>query len=323
MAYINVDEVYVLDNTGLQVDQVVDLPYKAAGLTDAQKAQARANIGAGGSNRNLLDNWYFVGGGTSGAFPINQRGEISRTASGHFIDRWIVGNGLGTITLNSAYVSYTSGATGNVYLQQKLDTPVEGTYTLSAIVSGTGNCRLVISDSNATTIAVSPAIAINGKQLITLTATTSGTPIGMARLRVDSGAYTINWHAAKLEQGTVSTLANDAPPDYGTELAKCQRHFLRLTGSSWQIFGSGWNSSTTIADILIPTPVTMRANPTLSYTGTFSVRTNGADKAISAASSFAVQQNGVYAVFTSSGLTANQMACVVSVGGTIDLSADL
>ena len=41
--------------------------------------------------RNLLDNWYFVGGGSQqggGQFPINQRGETSRSGSGGFIDRW-------------------------------------------------------------------------------------------------------------------------------------------------------------------------------------------------------------------------------------------
>ena len=49
-------------------------------LTDANKAQARTNIDAGKngawSNRNLLDNAYFVGGGSQlgdGVFPINQR----------------------------------------------------------------------------------------------------------------------------------------------------------------------------------------------------------------------------------------------------------
>ena len=45
MAAIDVNDAYVLDHTGEQVDQVTEVPYGAAGLTDAQKAQARTNLG--------------------------------------------------------------------------------------------------------------------------------------------------------------------------------------------------------------------------------------------------------------------------------------
>lgn len=41
--------------------------------------------------QNLLDNWYFVGGGSqsgNGVFPINQRGQTSYSAAGYGIDRW-------------------------------------------------------------------------------------------------------------------------------------------------------------------------------------------------------------------------------------------
>lgn len=40
---------------------------------------------------NLLDNWYFVGGGSQQGgrqFPINQRGQTSYTGTGYSIDRW-------------------------------------------------------------------------------------------------------------------------------------------------------------------------------------------------------------------------------------------
>lgn len=50
-------------------------------LSNYQKALR--NIG-GRPNRNLLDNWYFVGGGSQqggGQFPINQRGETSYSTS--------------------------------------------------------------------------------------------------------------------------------------------------------------------------------------------------------------------------------------------------
>ena len=58
-------------------------------LSNYQKALR--NLG-GRPSRNLLDNWYFAGGGSQqgdGQFPINQRGQTSYTASNaNCIDRW-------------------------------------------------------------------------------------------------------------------------------------------------------------------------------------------------------------------------------------------
>ena len=58
-------------------------------LSNYQKALR--NLG-GRPSRNLLDNWYFVGGGSQqgdGQFPINQRGQTSYTVlNGSCIDRW-------------------------------------------------------------------------------------------------------------------------------------------------------------------------------------------------------------------------------------------
>ena len=42
----------------------------------------------------------------------------------------------------------------------------------------------------------------------------------------------ITLKAVKLEIGSVSTLANDAPPNYAAELAKCQRYFQRFRTES-------------------------------------------------------------------------------------------
>ena len=76
-------------------------------LTDANKEQARSNIDAGKngawSNDNLLDNAYFVGGGSQlgdGVFPINQRGLTSYTSAGFVFDRWFKSGGV-TATLDA------------------------------------------------------------------------------------------------------------------------------------------------------------------------------------------------------------------------------
>lgn len=75
----------------------------------------------------------------------------------------------------------------------------------------------------------------------------------------ENGACT--WVAAKLELGSVSTLANDGPPDYATELAKCQRYFYRMGGNNGDFLIS---ASSTAGYAMIHFPVPMRAVPTIS-----------------------------------------------------------
>lgn len=64
---------------------------------------------------NLLDNWYFVGGGSQqggGQFPINQRGQTRYTGGNIYgIDRWqSTGSNL-VIAVESGCLSYTPSAT--------------------------------------------------------------------------------------------------------------------------------------------------------------------------------------------------------------------
>lgn len=47
MAIINVDDAYILNETGAQVDKTTGIPFKNENLTEAEAAQARANIRAG------------------------------------------------------------------------------------------------------------------------------------------------------------------------------------------------------------------------------------------------------------------------------------
>lgn len=223
MPYINVDEAYILDNTGLQVDMATDIPFADAGFTDAQKAQARKNIAAGGSNPNLLDNWYFVGGGSQlgdGIFPINQRGQSSYTAAGNNgIDRW--GGSYCNIVLNASGLTITStGYTNNLYqfVPYKVwDGLVGKTVTLSFDVEAiTGSWAIAAYNSAVGTISTT---GITSVSFVVPSVADSNKFIGLA----GQSGNVITLKAVKLELGTVSTLANDAPPDFGEELAKCKR----------------------------------------------------------------------------------------------------
>jgi len=71
----------------------------------------------------------------------------------------------------------------------------------------------------------------------------------------------------QLEKGSTATSFDYRP--YGTELALCQRYYYKNTaGSAFMSFGSGVFSSTTSLSTNINLPVTMRATPTLTYSGT-------------------------------------------------------
>ena len=250
MAYINVDEVYILDNTGLQVDMATDIPFADAGFSDAQKAQARKNIAAGGSNRNLLDNAYFVGGGSQlgdGVFPINQRGQTSYSAYTNSIDRWYA-----AAAMTVAADGISCGA-----IVQKLSqvAPLDGkTLTFSALLAdGTMLSGSAVFNSASDTYFHNDAGA--GEYLLYNTYF-GGFEVVTARKIA----------AVKLELGTVSTLANDVPPDFGEELRKCQRYFVRLlsanaAGYMGVAYATGGGAS---AQGIINLPVPLRTSPSIS-----------------------------------------------------------
>lgn len=315
MAYINVDEVYILDNTGLQVDMATDIPFVDAGFTDAQKEQARKNIAAGGTNPNLLDNPFF---------QVNQRsftsGDFGTGSNGFTVDRWrchrsiITVNADGSITFKPNLNSFG--------LNQAIETRKmeQGrTYTLSANIGGVIYSWSFEWTGQAT---YSPYIYNSARFYIQ-----TGSAFDMY-LVTNSEEITV--YSMKLELGSVSTLANDTPPDYGTELAKCQRYFVRLkyTDTGKQV-GFGYMYNTTQARILIPTPVTMRVAPTVTTTnlgGAFRVNAGGTYLTPSSASATTTAlPNGVNINFgTSSAGTSGAIATVFSYGeGSIDLSADL
>ena len=267
MAYINVDEVYILDNTGLQVDMATDIPFVDAGFTDAQKEQARKNIAAGGSNRNLLDNWYFVGGGSQlgdGVFPINQRGQASYSGYGNHFDRWRGETNYPSITLAAdgvKFCSTTSGQWGTMVQALAKECVIAGkTVTASAIIDGTlASTTYSIPSSGGydLTPATVGDIAFN-------LYSPNGTDIQFRFYTTTATAHTIT--AAKLEFGTVSTLANDAPPDFGEELRKCQRRLFIHDFANGEVIANGFAVSASYSVFSLTLPVSMASDGTLTGT---------------------------------------------------------
>lgn len=262
MAYINVDEVYILDNTGLQVDQVTDLPYTNAGLSESQQAQARANIGAGGTNPNLIDNPWFT---------IQQRGTSAFTAQGYTADRWYKYQTYGIVTPSTSGLVINKNGDSYVELRSNYEldrfaTSGNGkTFTISMMLSD-GRIESKQFTMASSSLDANVYFTFDTTNDVRVNLFTNAT-VFCVRFVIYS-SFTIR--AVKLELGSVSTLANDAPPDYGEELAKCQRYFVRLgLSSSNYPLAFGYAYSDTAVRFLIPLPVTMRATPTITVENTF------------------------------------------------------
>jgi len=70
----------------------------------------------------------------------------------------------------------------------------------------------------------------------------------------------------QLEKGSVATSFDYR--DYGTELALCERYYWKSTVGTYNAIGAGSVTGSSQVSIYIKYPTTMRAAPTVSYSGT-------------------------------------------------------
>ena len=189
----------------------------------AQQIDDGLNIARGVSNPNLLDNWYFGN-------PVNQRGQTSYTGTGYGIDRWKATNSNTTVVISDGFINL-SGNNAVPYIRQVFDNPSRlfgQVVTLSALLQdGTlksATSKLPLSLPSANTL------WCNIADVADLLGTSSYLS---ARIKAKSGGSN-NVVAIKLELGSQQTLAHqDADsnwvlneiPDYGEQLARCQRYF--------------------------------------------------------------------------------------------------
>ena len=202
-----------------------------------------------GVNPNILDNWYFVGGGSQQGgqqFPLNHRGQTQYIGSLQSLDRWY-NNGAGTtITLNSDRLDITGGSPAG-YLAQYIDwgslkgKPV----TYSILYNDAGTLKLASGTGTVPTSA--PA---SGTTTVTNlnSQVTHGTGCGVylnssGKLFVQIGTssgYTVKYLAVKLEVGTTQTLAwmNGSTyelsevPNYTEQLERCFTSFADSNDSN-------------------------------------------------------------------------------------------
>jgi len=198
------------------------------------------------SGRNLIIN---------GNFRTNQRGVTSlTTGSGYLFDRWKRGE-------TTTWYEWTTAPQGQPltvgtsdYIRhlfqiiERASVPA-GTYTLSW--EGTATGRVYNSGGSAPSYTSGPiTVALDGLEDVVVSFEGQGDTLGKI----------------KLEAGTVPTPFEQI--SVADELALCQRYYWQVGPSSaLQPFINGAIWSTTNAYLMMPLRVTMRARPTLTYSG--------------------------------------------------------
>ena len=210
------EQVDKLDHTAQEIDDAVDLAPQL-------------------SNPNLLDNWYFGN-------PVNQRGQTSYTASGYGIDRWHAYGGV--LKIQNDIIELSGSSSGGVF-EQKIENPKRfagKTVTLSVLGKRSkaswyitvrqdgvyGNISLLIPNGFACASVTFVADSTLSNELAIVFACWDESDVAEIE-------------AAKLELGSRQTLAHqDADgnwvlneiPDYGEQLARCQRYFQTFATES-------------------------------------------------------------------------------------------
>lgn len=299
---------------------------RAQSLTDAQKKQARTNIGVNSviSNPNLLVNPYFVS-----SVVVNQRSFSSASAVGYTVDMWYKGNIYGTVSLVASGLTVAGDASNYSILSQYIPDAAFsrlGAKTLTASVqyaNGTVESFSFTLPSPWPTTQTSLGSANLTNCIVDIIWRTTG--VLDFRIRTNPGV-TVTYRAVKLELGDTSTLANDIRINRSEEWEKCRFYFRRLfrlsSGSSITRLGIVQNATTAVFPNITDGEI-MNGTPSVSFSGTANVWYG--DGSTSAITALSIVSNGggeYYLNATSSGLTRGN-ACVLFLGSAayIDLNA--
>lgn len=252
--------------TGLP-EQVDKLDHTAQEIDDAVGLAPQL------SNPNLLDNWYFGN-------PVNQRGKTSYTGAVYGIDRWIL-DGASTVTavLTANGITLTRTGTSWTTMFQKIKNSNDLLGKVVTFSVLTADNRLVSGTLTLPT-SLNESAALFAEDNVTrwyldYYAGASGFDFRIIQNNATvMDAVTIK--AAKLELGTTQTLAHQDEngvwqlneiPDYGEQLARCQRYYRQF--NAYTKFIAQYIDGNKVVFAL---PVSMRTAPGMSgdwkiYTG--------------------------------------------------------
>ena len=231
----NIQEaLYYLADTVTKIDPYIGAPVAISqgGTGEKDSQNALYNLGAK-PNKNIARNGYFIGGGSDGKFPINQRKKKSY-GIGYSIDGWKM-NDYGTISILEDCIEITASG-GLAIFEQVIENPQRFSNskltfsTLAQRVTGDGRCYIT---SVVNTFTGEGEISDN-KSISHFTEISSDELTNLRIVFAVSDGCTARFYGAKIEDGESQTLARQKEdgswellekPDYASELLKCQRYY--------------------------------------------------------------------------------------------------
>ena len=199
------------------------------------------------SNENLLDNAWFT---------VNQRGATGQISGAYGFDRWY-----GTYVAGDGYMTIGAGVSTVQKIEPELSDFLVGKKITGSFLDGDGTLHsgsaTFIKNGSWHSIADTDAVALMYTDDRFILYGRSGGDI----------------KAVKIELGSISTLANDAPPNYETELAKCQKYYncFLLNGTNNALVPFCVNNSGTTISLVLPLQMRNSA-ATIKIVGTLYLR---------------------------------------------------
>lgn len=319
-------EYYTSRYSGEEIDKGIDGALQLGGASTPQGAIAALGAGV---RKNLLINPFF---------KVNQRGNITYTSNGYCVDNWEItykDTGNYGVTVHDDYIMLSAGQERETRVDQFIE-------DADAVFGKTVTGSALLEDGTLRTGSAVFQKSSGGYATETIyTDTTfsfllqSGPSMNaLVRLVVKEGK-SVGVRAVKLEFGNTQTLAyqDDSgawqlleQPD-PLELLKCQRYCLVISpNTSYGSAGNGMVQTTSSARIVIPTPVSLRINPSLMFSGSWQLLANGLSQDITNMSVAGSSPNTVQLDVASSGLVVGQgvvMRAKGDLNAKIILSADL
>lgn len=216
----------------------------------------------GGVNPNLLDNWYF-------GRPVNQRGQTEYTTTGYTVDRWKLDVG-GAVTLEDGCICLKKSGTywGEYFadFDQFIGMTLTGSVLLSDGTLRTGSFVYNGSVNQAQTF-FSSELGFYIQKLSN----------SQTQCEINSLVDNVKIKAAKLELGSTQTLAHkengvwvlNEIPDFGEQLARCQRYYRRWTGADNKPLGVAVRRESKLLELVFSLNTAMRVAPSLTFNGSF------------------------------------------------------
>ena len=220
-------------------------------------------------NPNLLDNWYFVGGGGPGQFPVNQRGQTEYAENGYTIDRWHLSYGSMRIVPSGIVLERASNGGTFIYKIDSAQRLAGKTLTLSILGSRTGGSWYVAIEQNGQ---FQNSQNVELKNEVSCISITFNAIPDLTTMSIQFACWdatdVANISAVKMELGSNQTLAHQEGgkwvlneiPNYAEQLARCQRYFRRFPAR----YMLGGFQSSTVAVFRYPCDPPMRTTPVIT-----------------------------------------------------------